>query len=256
MTKGTSDRPRSLTSAVLERLRADILSTKLAARPEAAYRRARQAVFGEPRGGARSACRGWSPTGWCRPPTSAAFGSARSRSPISRTSPRPGSISRAWRCAARSSVATRRGWRRWKRPSPRSAPFPTVIPTIRRAHNEAWIVRHRIFHRALVNACGSQWLLGFRDVLHEQSERYRRLSIRRETGTIRGRRSRTRRDRRCRAQARRRCRSHSTCAAFHDHLAPCRTRGSQNLGGQRHHLNRSAQKLRQNSKQKTEETSS
>ena len=48
-----------------------------------------------------------------------------------------------------------------------------------------WIARHRVFHRALVNACGSQWLLGFRDVLHEQSERYRRLSIRRETGTIR-----------------------------------------------------------------------
>ena len=39
---------------------------------------------------------------------------------------------------------------------------------------------HRIFHRALVSACGSAWLLGFRDVLHEQSERYRRLSIRRE----------------------------------------------------------------------------
>ena len=45
-------------------------------------------------------------------------------------------------------------------------------------HYERWVVRHRIFHRALVNACGSQWLLGFRDVLHEQSERYRRLSIR------------------------------------------------------------------------------
>ena len=43
-------------------------------------------------------------------------------------------------------------------------------------------MRHRIFHRALVNACGSPWLLGFRDVLHEQSERYRRLSIRREVG--------------------------------------------------------------------------
>ena len=40
-------------------------------------------------------------------------------------------------------------------------------------------MRHRIFHRTLVNACGSQWLLGFRDVLHEQSERYRRLAIRR-----------------------------------------------------------------------------
>ena len=40
-------------------------------------------------------------------------------------------------------------------------------------------MRHRVFHRTLVNACGSQWLLGFRDVLHEQSERYRRLAIRR-----------------------------------------------------------------------------
>ncbi|MBA7466844.1 MAG: GntR family transcriptional regulator [Bradyrhizobium icense] len=45
-------------------------------------------------------------------------------------------------------------------------------------HYEKWVERHRIFHRALVNACGSQWLLSFRDVLHEQSERYRRLSIR------------------------------------------------------------------------------
>jgi DNA-binding GntR family transcriptional regulator len=52
-------------------------------------------------------------------------------------------------------------------------------PTV---HYEEWVVRHRAFHRALVNACGSQWLLGFRDVLHEQSERYRRLSIRREVG--------------------------------------------------------------------------
>jgi DNA-binding GntR family transcriptional regulator len=46
-------------------------------------------------------------------------------------------------------------------------------PTV---HYEEWVIRHRIFHRALVNACGSPWLLGFRDVLHEQSERYRRLS--------------------------------------------------------------------------------
>ena len=47
-------------------------------------------------------------------------------------------------------------------------------------HYEEWVVRNRIFHRALFNACGSQWLLGFRDILHEQSERYRRLSIRRD----------------------------------------------------------------------------
>ena len=52
-------------------------------------------------------------------------------------------------------------------------------------HYEPWIRRHHVFHRALVNACGSQWLLGFRDVLHEQSERYRRLSIRREAGKSR-----------------------------------------------------------------------
>jgi DNA-binding GntR family transcriptional regulator len=50
-------------------------------------------------------------------------------------------------------------------------------------HYEEWVIRHRVFHRALVSACGSQWLLGFRDVLHEQSERYRRLSIRREAGS-------------------------------------------------------------------------
>jgi DNA-binding GntR family transcriptional regulator len=43
------------------------------------------------------------------------------------------------------------------------------------------VVRHRVFHRTLVNACGSHWLLGFRDVLHEQSERYRRLAIRRNS---------------------------------------------------------------------------
>ena len=42
-------------------------------------------------------------------------------------------------------------------------------------------MRHRVFHRTLVSACGSTWLLGFRDVLHEQSERYRRLAIRRNS---------------------------------------------------------------------------
>lgn len=59
---------------------------------------------------------------------------------------------------------------------------PYRYPDDPTTHYEEWVVRHRLFHRALVNACGSQWLLGFRDVLHEQSERYRRLSIRREVG--------------------------------------------------------------------------
>ena len=59
---------------------------------------------------------------------------------------------------------------------------PYRFPDDPSVHYEVWVVRHRIFHRALVNACGSPWMLGFRDVLHEQSERYRRLAIRREVG--------------------------------------------------------------------------
>jgi DNA-binding GntR family transcriptional regulator len=62
----------------------------------------------------------------------------------------------------------------------RSVPYR--YPDDPSVHYELWVVRHRIFHRTLVGACGSQWLLGFRDVLHEQSERYRRLAIRREVG--------------------------------------------------------------------------
>ena len=41
-----------------------------------------------------------------------------------------------------------------------------------------WTQAHRDFHRSLVQACGSAWLLRFRDVLSDQSERYRRWSMR------------------------------------------------------------------------------
>ncbi len=54
---------------------------------------------------------------------------------------------------------------------------PYRSPSDPKNHNEAWLARHRIFHRALVSACGSPWLLRFRDTLYEQSERYRLLSI-------------------------------------------------------------------------------
>ena len=54
---------------------------------------------------------------------------------------------------------------------------PYRDPADPRVHNEAWLLRHRIFHGALVGACGSSWLLRFRDSLYEQSERYRQLSI-------------------------------------------------------------------------------
>jgi DNA-binding GntR family transcriptional regulator len=54
---------------------------------------------------------------------------------------------------------------------------PYRDPADPKVHNEAWLARHRIFHRTLVNACGSPWLIRFRDILYEQSERYRLLSI-------------------------------------------------------------------------------
>lgn len=50
---------------------------------------------------------------------------------------------------------------------------------------EAWNRHHHAFHHVLIEACGSPWLLGFCAILNEQSERYRRLSLRRETGVVR-----------------------------------------------------------------------
>lgn len=44
-----------------------------------------------------------------------------------------------------------------------------------------WADSHREFHEALVSACPSLWLMRLRRILHEQSERYRRLSVPLET---------------------------------------------------------------------------
>ena len=43
--------------------------------------------------------------------------------------------------------------------------------------NEAWSAAHAAYHRALVGACDSPWLLRIRETLYAQSERYRRLSV-------------------------------------------------------------------------------
>ena len=42
---------------------------------------------------------------------------------------------------------------------------------------EDWAAAHAAFHLALVAGCGSPWLLRLREVLYDQSERYRRLSV-------------------------------------------------------------------------------
>lgn len=42
----------------------------------------------------------------------------------------------------------------------------------------SWSQRHRSFHKALVNACRSRWLLHFHAMLFDQASRYRALSQR------------------------------------------------------------------------------
>lgn len=59
---------------------------------------------------------------------------------------------------------------------PRSDPGqPNVMSDI-------WANAHGSFHRALIDACESPYLLQFRDVLYGQSERYRRLTVNVEPG--------------------------------------------------------------------------
>lgn len=40
-----------------------------------------------------------------------------------------------------------------------------------------WEAANRRFHEATVSACGSQWLIRLRDMLHHHSERYRMISL-------------------------------------------------------------------------------
>jgi len=46
-----------------------------------------------------------------------------------------------------------------------------------------WEAANRVFHESLVSACGSPWLIRFRDVLHQQSARYRGVSLRSSRGS-------------------------------------------------------------------------
>lgn len=47
----------------------------------------------------------------------------------------------------------------------------------RNQQTQEWSVLNKNFHDALVGACGNKWLLNFRRILHDQSERYIRLSL-------------------------------------------------------------------------------
>ena len=43
--------------------------------------------------------------------------------------------------------------------------------------NFEWETRHRAFHLALLNACGSRWLMQYCAQLNDQADRYRQLAI-------------------------------------------------------------------------------
>jgi DNA-binding GntR family transcriptional regulator len=58
----------------------------------------------------------------------------------------------------------------------RLSKLPEHDPLDPRIMNEQWARRHEEFHYALLSACGSPRLLQFRKMLFDQSERYRRLS--------------------------------------------------------------------------------
>jgi DNA-binding GntR family transcriptional regulator len=176
--------PRTLTSAVLERLRTDILSTKLV--PGQKLHIAGLAKqFGVSLAAVREALSRLVADGLVQASDQRGF----RVSPVSSADLADVTQTRIdiESLALRRSIE--RGDAAWLAAVEKAfvalSAVPYRNPDDPQSHNEVWIARHRIFHRALVNACGSQWLLGFRDVLHEQSERYRRLSVRRETGTIR-----------------------------------------------------------------------
>lgn len=58
----------------------------------------------------------------------------------------------------------------------RLARTPRSLSENRFEDNPEWEPLHRAFHRALINGCGSRWLLSFCEQLADQHHRYRRLS--------------------------------------------------------------------------------
>jgi DNA-binding GntR family transcriptional regulator len=171
--------PRTLTSAVLERLRSDILTTKLL--PGQKLNVASLAKhFSVSLAAVREALSRLVADGLVQASDQRGF----RVSPVSQADLEDVTQTRIdiEGLALRRSIE--RGDASWLAAVEREFTALSEIPFLNvdglNMHNEAWVVRHRVFHRTLVGACGSLWLLGFRDVLHEQSERYRRLSVRRE----------------------------------------------------------------------------
>lgn len=74
--------------------------------------------------------------------------------------------------------AIRKGGKEWEQSVVDSLHRLERAPLFKRGGNVVdggWAVLHRQFHRSLLDACGSPWLLRFQAVLFEQTERYRAL---------------------------------------------------------------------------------
>ncbi len=59
----------------------------------------------------------------------------------------------------------------------RLSKMPRSLSTTRYDENPEWEKLHRVFHLALIGNCGSRWLIGFCEQLYDQAYRYRQLAV-------------------------------------------------------------------------------
>lgn len=169
------DSIRSLTTAVRERLRADIAACRIV--PGEKLHIARLAgQYGVSLGAVREALARLVAEGWVEAEDQRGFRA----SPVSiddllditRTGIEIESIALRWSIELGGAEWEDRVRRTYRELS--EAPLPP--PGEGGPLLDAWKARHGRFHAALVAGCGSEWLLRFRNMLFEQSERYRVLS--------------------------------------------------------------------------------
>ena len=60
--------------------------------------------------------------------------------------------------------------------------LPDSSAKISQSISKQWEEQNEKFHATLVSACNSPWLIRMRDILYQQSERYRRISLREGRG--------------------------------------------------------------------------
>jgi DNA-binding GntR family transcriptional regulator len=76
-------------------------------------------------------------------------------------------------------LSIKNGSKEWSRRVKDNHSLLARVPMFKRGSSVVdndWALLHRQFHRGLLEACESEWLLRFADILFEQSERYRHIS--------------------------------------------------------------------------------